>query len=147
MSIPHFYSVFKDSHVGYYDSNRVVDIPVSCYYVGIEHVLPILLIRCFSACERIRSCLQHVWAKLWESIQLHQIRLVPTCDVREKGTSCVVLPLTLVAEAYDAHMYSVYPSGSPLVITSWMDRHPLQRGETRDLVLNISTLSNPCPIR
>ena len=44
MSISHFYSVFKDSHVGYYESNRVVDIPVSCYYVGIEHVLTILLI-------------------------------------------------------------------------------------------------------
>ena len=44
MSISHFYSVFKDSHVGYYESNRVVDIPGSCYYVGIEHVLTILLI-------------------------------------------------------------------------------------------------------
>lgn len=52
---------------------------------------------------------------------------MPTCDVREKGTSCVVLPLTLVAEAYDANMYSVYPSGSPLVITSWMDRHPFAK--------------------
>ena len=47
MSIPHFYSVFKDSHVGYYESNRVVDIPVSCYYVGIEHVLTILFIWVF----------------------------------------------------------------------------------------------------
>ena len=52
---------------------------------------------------------------------------MPTCDVREKGASCVVLPLTLVAEAYDTHMYSVYPSGSPLVITSWMDRHPFAK--------------------